>query len=578
MKRVIFTLYDDIKIDSRKYLGKRKIDLSAEKDASVAKELITKDYFDLLVTNKEDYAKKINVDFKFFHNTMKEFDVDTELEFTKINLYKHHLFAQLAEEYDEVMYVDMDVVFNTDLNIFDEHDLSKGIHIKDQDYDIVSKNKEALNLDQVGLRSPVLKYHITKDLLDGGDNHVINTGIMLANSEHIKKIHFIERMKEAIIKIQEIKKENLNRFFEDLYFANNESIFSYILEKYKIPYVIFDDKWHKIYDHRPADKVDAHCIHYINKQFNAFFNKKTKCIFSLYVHIDDNKLDAPPSYRDNEKNKSKIAQEQFAKYENELIQNHKDYAKAIDATYLRFTRDEKYENFIKKFPDLSEYDAINLYKIYLLDKLTYEYDYVMYIDYDVWFRNHRDIFDTVPVDYAICCQYDDKHKLHIYDKSQAYFTHYTKDFRNPQAKYWNAHALLNEDNLEPDNNVYNTGVICASRYGMDKLDYFSNIDEIIKTMKELKEDEYSFYPENIRASFGYDNETIFSYKCQKNDVLIYRLPESFHFKQYYGSKAEFNTNSISFKTAKGRFEQIMREVDVTIVHLISKNFSLVFDK
>ena len=98
MKRIIFTSFDDIE----------KIG-----DNDNANFLLVKEYFDRLVSNKEEYAKSIGVDFKFFYNTMKDFDIPNELEFTKVNLYKHHLMAQLAEKYDEIMYVDMDVLFNT---------------------------------------------------------------------------------------------------------------------------------------------------------------------------------------------------------------------------------------------------------------------------------------------------------------------------------------------------------------------------------------------------------------------------------------------------------------------------------
>ena len=150
MKRVIFTSYDDLKTN----------DLS--KLDSTAKNQIA-EYFDRLVENKKSYAHSINVDFKLYHNTMKDFFVSNELEFTKVNLYKHHLMHELAKEYDEVMYVDMDVVFNTTKNVFKELELDKGIHILDQDEEIISKNINELLFKQLGLRNSTLKYHITKD-------------------------------------------------------------------------------------------------------------------------------------------------------------------------------------------------------------------------------------------------------------------------------------------------------------------------------------------------------------------------------------------------------------------------------
>ena len=235
MKRVIFTTYDDIEKEHDQW--------SANYFATES----VNEYFDSLISNKEEYANSlINVEFKFFHNTMKDFDVDAGLEFTKTNLYKHHIMAELAEEYDEVMYVDMDVVFNTEKNVFDELDLSKGIHIQTQTCDVTSKDIKGVMFENIGNRSPTLKYHITKDLLDGGDNHVMNTGIMIAKSEHIKQIKFIERLPSIIEKIQEMRVSGINddkyKFLRMYYYPNNESIFSYIMESEGIPYKIMDER------------------------------------------------------------------------------------------------------------------------------------------------------------------------------------------------------------------------------------------------------------------------------------------------------------------------------------------------
>ena len=574
MKRIIFALYDtlDLAVQS---IGFDKSEVVYTQTADNAKSLIVEEYFDRLVANKKDYADKIGVDFKFYHNTMKDFDVGNELEFTKVNLYKHHIMAELAEEYDEIMYVDMDVVFNTDLNIFKEHDLSKGLHFKDQDADVKWKDKDTVILSSVGLRSPVLKYFITKDLLDGKDNHVINTGIMLGNSENIKKIRFIERMQEAIDKIEDLKK--LPDFITNMYYANNESVFSYIVEKYDIPYVMLSDMWHKIYDHKPTQGLEGHCIHFINKQFNHFFNDKTKVIFSIHIEIPDDRLDDPKSYPDQATSKSKIAQLQMKKYESQLRDNKEHYAEAVGATYLHFERDDQYEEFYNRFPNLSEYDVINLYKIHLLDILTYRYDFVMYVDLDVYFRNHNNAFNTLPINYALCCLYDIPAVVGIVNNKH-YIKNYVKDFRNPQAKYWNTHALLTEENYDGDNNVYNTGVVLASRYGMDKLDYFSDIEDVIATMEELKDPDMSMYPPAIVNSFGYDNETIFGYKVKKNNVNTYRLEQSWHLRHYYDSAKSFIDRTPENKSAKIKMLADSKEFDATIIHFISKNFGLVLDK
>jgi len=581
MKRVIFSCYDEID------------DMVNDEERHwifMANEQSVEEYFDRLVKNKKEYCEKIGADWIFYRNEIKDFDVKNEMQFTKVNLYKHHLFAKLAEEYDEVMYVDMDVVFNTDLNVFDELDLSKGIAIKDMDDEIQSKEVNDVLYSSVGMRNPTLKYHITKDLLDGGDNHVINTGIMIGKSEHIKQIKYVERMQEAYAKIQDIRlyepEDPDNKDHRQLaylrinYYANNESIFSYILEKYKVPYQIMDDKWHWIVDHRPNDtKIkDANIIHFINKKFNAFFKDKTTAIYSIHIDIPDDKLDDPVGPPDDDVNKSKRTKDRLAQYKDRLIENHEWYAKEIGSKYIHFKRDEQYEEFLSKFPDLSEYDVINLYKVWLLDKLTYDYDLVLYVDLDVYFTKPHSIFDYVPASTTFCCQVQTARNAGVRKASNDYYKWYNFDFRSPHSKFWNAHAMLEEEGYESDQYIFNTGIMVASRAVMEQIDYFSDIDDVIQMMKDLKEDEFSMYLPQIQSAFGYDNETIMAYKTKKNKVKLFPLPKRWHHKHLYRNLKAFTHGTKEHGMAKRELETEIGVEGVIMVHLISKNFELVFDE
>jgi hypothetical protein len=566
MRRVIFTSYDHLEEKS----------LSAN-DIILQRQI--SEYFDRLVENKKSYSEKIGVDFILYHNTMKDFKVSTDLEFTKVNLYKHHLLDKLTEEYDEVMYVDMDVVFNTEKNVFEELPLNEGIHFIDQDDYIISKDIKELLLHEIGLRNPTLKYHITKDLLGGRDNHVINTGIIIGKSEHLKQIKLIERLPSVIENINELKKQIGSRrdpvYLRAHYYPNNESVFSYIIEEYNIPYKILDKKWHTIVDHIPVEKNHAEIYHFINKNFCGYFQDKTKAIFSIYIKIEDENLDNPHNYRDDEVPKSKQTQLRLEKYKDQLHENKKKYAEFIGADYILFEKDNRYENFKSRFVDLSEYDVINLYKIHLLDEMTKKYDSVLYLDYDVTILRNIDFFDYIPVHNAIGCYYTTAEENEIPKDNIYYFKGYRWDFRSPHSKYWNAHALLSEEDLDPENVVFNTGVVGASRKVMEKLDYFSDIDDVIQRMKSLKEN--SMYPPKVQAAFGYDNETIFSYKVKKNNVPIHYFDSDWHFKHSYKNKNSFIKDTTSYHIDKQEFEAGIREHNTVFVHFISKNFGLFFD-
>ena len=570
MKRIIFCIYDDIKKPNDSY------------NVNYFATLQVEEYWDRLLKNKQDYADSIGVEFKLYRNTMKDFEVEYDLEFTKVNLYKHHLFAELAKQYDEVMYVDMDVVFNTKENIFEQLDLSKGIHIQHQDSQIKNKDINAILFNQVGQRNPTLKYHITKDLLNGKDCHVLNTGIMIGKSQHINQIKFLERIPDLTQQIYDIKSKNLESkdsvYLRMFYYPNNEALFSYIVEHYNVPYVLMDPEWHFIFGNelKEVDWNEIKVAHIINKKFNCFFNDKTKCIYSIHIDIPEERLDNPRGPYDDDVPKSKRTKERLLAYKDRLDQNHKDYAELVGAEYIHFGRDEQYEEFFNRFPDLSEYDVINLYKVWLLDQLTHKYDLVLYIDYDVYFADKYDIFNYLFGEHLLCVDINDAFESGINVKYRDYFKEYNKDFRNPQAKYWNAHAMLQEQDLDGDNWVFNTGIMLTSRSVMEQVDYFSDIEDTIEMMKELKED--SMYPDNVRESFGYDNETIMSYKTTVNKVPLSRLDEKWHYKHNYNRIECFDIGSKDWKTSKKELELDIKEKQVQLIHFISKNFSLVFDE
>ena len=116
-------------------------------------------------------------------------------------------------------------------------------------------------------------------------------------------------------------------------------------------------------------------------------------------------------------------------------------------------------------------------------------------------------------------------------------------------------------------------IIIAGKNVMDKIDYFSDIHEVLETMTDVKE--YSMYTDKIRDSFGYDNETIMSYKVCKNNVPIYAMPKWWHHKNHYWSFSSFDPDHKDYALAKHEYESTTKSANSVIVHFISKNFGLV---
>ena len=93
-------------------------------------------------------------------------------------------------------------------------------------------------------------------------------------------------------------------------------------------------------------------------------------IFSIFIDLENN--NGVHVYKANQlKDNLKL-----------LVKLKEQYANHIGAEFKLFTNDNNWKIFKEKYKDY-EYDVVNLYKIYLLEKLSNDYDNVLYLDLDV---------------------------------------------------------------------------------------------------------------------------------------------------------------------------------------------------
>jgi hypothetical protein len=52
---------------------------------------------------------------------------------------------------------------------------------------------------------------------------------------------------------------------------NNEIFFSYLLERYNIPFTNIGDDWHRLYDELDTHLENSYMVHVINKQFEDVY-------------------------------------------------------------------------------------------------------------------------------------------------------------------------------------------------------------------------------------------------------------------------------------------------------------------
>ena len=289
-----------------------------------------------------------------------------------------------------------------------------------------------------------------------------------------------------------------------------------------------------------------------------------RVIFSVYIDFDENEFE-----KNNDLNKNIKSKKEFKDNYNFLKSFQKRYSESLGIDYILYKNDNNWKEykkyFEKKYPYISKYNIVNFYKIKLMYDLSKYYDEILYIDFDVVPLTNDNIFDSIDFNNGIACKVNHERDPQNYlifstpkilKQKEEWFkkTGITFSERDPKAKYWNCRALLMEKGFNGDNDVYNTGIVLTNKDQLNKLNYFDNFDETLKFMHEVKTNK-GLWPSFIQNSFGYDNETLFSFKMKVNNVNLIELNDVWHWP--YRRDVNF----------------IPRETK--IVHVINKNFEFV---
>jgi len=183
----------------------------------------------------------------------------------------------LSKSYDEILYLDFDVVCLTNENFFETWNLNKGICVYNNSN--LVKTIEAVTERSQTIRSPTSKYYNTQAMLiEKGlnpKNKVINTGIIGANKEHIKQLKYFDNFEEDI-NIMTRLKSNYDIFpkkIVDFFGYDNETLFSVKLNENKVPVQWLDNHWHYFFDTQGFIPKETKFVHTINKKFDVVWRR-----------------------------------------------------------------------------------------------------------------------------------------------------------------------------------------------------------------------------------------------------------------------------------------------------------------
>ena len=280
-----------------------------------------------------------------------------------------------------------------------------------------------------------------------------------------------------------------------------------------------------------------------------------RVVYSLYIDIPTSELDNQDPYFWDTMSKSERTKISLKQNYDRLLQVKQKYCDHIGVDFCMFEYDDAYrqyeQNFKDAYPQITTYNIVNFYKIHLLYELAKQYDEILYVDFDVVPTTNQSFFDQWDLNQGICLLENNKdvnkRKLKIYDINHS--------VRSPTAKYYNAQAMLYHQGHSGHNDVINTGIIGASSQHVADLKYFDQFEDTLALMTELREGD-GMYPPNIVNMFGYDNETVFSYKLQTTGVPVQWLDDEWHY--FYDIEMHIPNNTKLIHCINKQFDFVWR--------------------
>lgn len=289
MKRVIYSIYIDI---PKELLDPQPPHHGEKEDKNQKAKRVFAENYDWLLEKQKEYADKIGVEYKHFtfdekYIKLRKWYNDNYpfiTEYNIVNFYKIHLMYELGEEYDEILYLDLDVLPTTDENFFTEHPMELGVAIKKNAHR-ETMDKEAISFwenhySKTGnpggsIRSPLAKWWNSYAMcIEYGsmikDMPVYNTGIVGINKKWLDKIAYFENFDETLNDMKELIEDEhtmFPKYAQAMFGYDNETIWGVKCQMNNVPSNWLDGRWHTFLDKLTVIHKKSKLVHIINKNF-----------------------------------------------------------------------------------------------------------------------------------------------------------------------------------------------------------------------------------------------------------------------------------------------------------------------
>ena len=272
MKKLIYSIY--IEVPDNEFVDNKKTNLNTKNEFI--------ENYQKLIDCKKEYADSIGADFVLV-NKYKEYYDEMKgkypflTTYNIINFYKIFLLYKFSSKYDQILYLDFDVVPNTKENFFEVFDLSKGIAIANNN-NKVARIEDISETSQT-IRSPNSKYYNAQAMLLyrglSSDVDVVNTGIIGVDKSHLFQLEYFNQFDQDMITMTQLKFDTsmFPKKIVDYFGYDNETLFSVKLNEHNVPVQWLDNQWLYFFDRQGFIPKDVKFVHAINKDFDCCWRR-----------------------------------------------------------------------------------------------------------------------------------------------------------------------------------------------------------------------------------------------------------------------------------------------------------------
>jgi hypothetical protein len=265
MKRIIFSIFQPEVVQDKRF---------SSVDDYKKNQMIK--WHDKLVDLKNKYAQKCSADFEMIYTDLNDY---TLIQFEKIRLLEKY-----AKSYDEVLYLDFDVIPSANANnIFDSVDTSKlcmhplirKLSFREMN-DVLCREMPLIDPQTMFVKTCAKNAMLLLDGVNGNDI-CYNTGVVLGNKDIISKLNFSTQLEDMHALLEESKEDSV--FPEEIsqhFSFNNEVYISYLIERDSIPVYNLPVNWNFVLDDRDIASSTEKGMHFdflhlISKNFDLWF-------------------------------------------------------------------------------------------------------------------------------------------------------------------------------------------------------------------------------------------------------------------------------------------------------------------